>query len=276
MRFLLTFLFAMAASAQPYDLIIRNGRVLDPATGLDAVRTIAIGSGKIAAVSTRPLDGRRVIDARGLTVTPGFIDLHSHGQTPENYAFKAMDGVTTALEMEVGAVRVPDWYAARTGKALINFGASAGHLPARMLVMHDTGSLLPRDAAVSRGATPRRAKADPRSGASVARRRRARHRTRHRLHSARRPRRDPPILQTRRRTPHRALRPHAQRRSCRTGRSGRAPGSARRRGRDRRFSPHRPHHEHGPARNAALPRNDSRRAPAGSTSRPKPIPTPPV
>jgi N-acyl-D-aspartate/D-glutamate deacylase len=140
--------------AQTYDLVIAHGRVLDPAANLDAVRNIGIQAGKIAAVSAGPLQGRTVLDATGLTVAPGFIDLHSHGQTPENYRFKAMDGVTTALEMEVGVSPVPQWYAAREGKALVNFGATAGHLPARMAVMHDSGGLLPRDNAVTRAATP--------------------------------------------------------------------------------------------------------------------------
>jgi N-acyl-D-aspartate/D-glutamate deacylase len=87
-------------------------------------------------------------------VAPGFIDLHSHGQTPENYRYNAMDGVTTALELEVGVSPVTGWYVARTGKALVNFGASAGHIPARMAVMKDTGDDLPRDAAMNRKATP--------------------------------------------------------------------------------------------------------------------------
>jgi N-acyl-D-aspartate/D-glutamate deacylase len=65
-----------------------------------------------------------------------------------------MDGVTTALELEVGASPVSEWYAARAGKALVNFGASAGHIPARMAVMKDSGEFLPRDSAMNRGATP--------------------------------------------------------------------------------------------------------------------------
>ena len=138
---------------QTYDLVIANGRVLDPATNLDAVRNIGVRDGKIAAITAAPLDGRTRIDAKGLTVTPGFIDMHSHGQTPENYRFKARDGVTTALEMEVGVSPVTAWYGAREGKALINFGASSGELPARMAVMHDTGTLLPRDRAVDRAST---------------------------------------------------------------------------------------------------------------------------
>jgi N-acyl-D-aspartate/D-glutamate deacylase/dienelactone hydrolase len=154
MRLLGAILLAALLRAQPYDLVIAHGRVLDPASNLDALRNIGIRAGKIAAISPEPLMGRATIDASGLTVTPGFIDLHSHGQTPENYRFKARDGVTTALEMEVGVSPVPDWYRARDGKALINFGATAGHLPARMAVMHDTGKLLPRDGAVTRAATP--------------------------------------------------------------------------------------------------------------------------
>jgi N-acyl-D-aspartate/D-glutamate deacylase len=147
-------ILACVAAAQEYDLVIANGRVMDPASGLDAVRHVAINAGKIAAVSASPLRGRNTIEARGLVVAPGFIDLHSHGQTPENYRFKARDGVTTALEMEVGVSPVDEWYRAREGKSLVNFGATSGHLPARMAVMHDTGTLLPRDTATNRAATP--------------------------------------------------------------------------------------------------------------------------
>lgn len=148
------FLAAGALGAQEFDTVIANGRVMDPASNLDAVRFVGIRGGKIAGISEAPLRGRNTVDARGLVVAPGFIDLHSHGQTPENYAFKAHDGVTTALEMEVGVSPVNPWYSAREGKALINFGATSGHLPARMSVMHDSGTLLPRDKAVTRGATP--------------------------------------------------------------------------------------------------------------------------
>ena len=139
--------------AQQYDIAVNNGRVIDPESKLDAIRSIGVKNGKISAISPRPLTGKTDINAQGLIVSPGFIDLHSHGQTPENYAFKARDGVTTALEMEVGVSPVPEWYAAREGKALINFGASSGHIPARIAVMHDSGTLLPRDAAVNRAAS---------------------------------------------------------------------------------------------------------------------------
>src|SRR5262249_35349832 len=148
-------LLAMVGSlgAQPYDLVISGGRVLDPASGLDGTRFVAVPDGKGVAISRTALQGRRTIDARGLVVAPGFIDLHSHGQTPENYRFKARDGVTTALEMEVGANPVDAWYREREGHALVNFGATSGDIPSRMAVMHDTGTFLPRDNAVKRAPT---------------------------------------------------------------------------------------------------------------------------
>src|ERR1035438_279020 len=144
---------AAAAQGQEFDVVLAHGRVLDPASGLDAVRYVGIRGAKIGAISETPLRGRTVVDVSGLVVAPGFIDLHSHGQTPENYRFKARDGVTTALEMEGGVAPVPEWYRAREGKAPINFGATSGHIPARMAVMHDSGTLLPRDTAKG-AATP--------------------------------------------------------------------------------------------------------------------------
>jgi N-acyl-D-aspartate/D-glutamate deacylase len=158
MRFLFCLLPSLLA-AQTYDIVLNNGRVVDPESGLDAVRSVGITGSKIAAVSATPLRGKLEVDASNLVIAPGFIDLHQHSQTPEAYAFKAMDGVTTALELEVGASPISDWYAVREDKSLINFGASAGHIPARMAVMHDTGGLLPRDAAVNRPATSEEQKA---------------------------------------------------------------------------------------------------------------------
>jgi len=144
----------IAQSSTEFDIVLANGRVMDPESNLDAVRYVGIRNGKIAAISTQPLRARTMIDAKGLVVAPGFIDLHSHGQDDENYRYKARDGVTTALEMEVGVSPVAAWYAKREGNALINFGATVGHIPAKMAVMKDTGDFLPRDNATNRRATP--------------------------------------------------------------------------------------------------------------------------
>lgn len=142
------------AQGETYDVVIANGRVMDPESGLDAVRNVGISGGRIRAISSGALKGKQTIEAKGLVVAPGFIDLHQHGQDAENYAAKAADGVTTALELEVGVADIDRWYGEREGKALINFGASAGHIPVRMAVMHDPGQLLPSGDAAHREATP--------------------------------------------------------------------------------------------------------------------------
>ncbi len=136
-----------------FDIVLLGGRVLDPESGRDELCNVGILGRSISAISSQDLRGEVELDVAGLVVTPGFIDLNSHGQTTENYCCQAMDGVTTALELEFGAAPVREWYAAREGRTLINFGASAGHIPARMAVMGDTGTYLPRDAAMSRSAT---------------------------------------------------------------------------------------------------------------------------
>ncbi|HEV2101182.1 MAG TPA: amidohydrolase family protein, partial [Candidatus Acidoferrum sp.] len=145
---------ALAADQAAFDIVITGGRVMDPESGLDAVRNVGIRDGKIAEISEKPLSGKQNIDAHGLVVAPGFIDLHEHGQEPRNYEFQAHDGVTTSLELEVGTDDVPGWYARREGKSLINFGVSVGHIPIRMRVMNDPGKWLPTGAAAHKAATP--------------------------------------------------------------------------------------------------------------------------
>jgi N-acyl-D-aspartate/D-glutamate deacylase len=142
-----------STGAEEYDIVILNGRVIDPESKLDAVRNIGITGGKIQAVAAKTMRGRSTILASGLVVSPGFIDLHSHGQDEENYRFKAMDGVTTALELEVGVADVDRWYGEREGKALVNYGASIGHIPTRMAVMRDPGTFLPSGDAAHREAS---------------------------------------------------------------------------------------------------------------------------
>src|SRR6266508_1358258 len=130
---LVTAAFALLMSFQaPYDLVLQGGRVMDTETGLDAVMNVGIRGGSIARISTAPLRGARTIDARGSIVAPGFIDLHSHGQDAENYRLKALDGVTTALELEIGVPDVARFLAERRGRALVHFGATASHPFARV------------------------------------------------------------------------------------------------------------------------------------------------
>ena len=137
-----------------FDLVIANGRVMDPESGLDGIRNVGVRDGRIAAISSEPLAGRTVVDATSLVVSPGFIDLHAHGQTPETYAYQALDGVTTALELEVGAADVNAWYGQRKAGELINYGVSVGHIPVRMAVLHDPGTFLPSGPGAHRAASP--------------------------------------------------------------------------------------------------------------------------
>lgn len=124
---------APALAAQQYDLVIANGRVVDPETGLDAVRNVGVRNGTIAAISALPLRGREVLDAKGLVVAPGFIDLHAHGAQLPAARMQAFDGVTTALELEMGVLPVAAAYEriAREGRP-INYGFSAAWLFSRV------------------------------------------------------------------------------------------------------------------------------------------------
>jgi len=124
------------ALARQYDMVIHQGRVVDPETRLDAVRDIGINGGKIAAISKAPLNGKKNIDARGLIVTPGFIDLHSHAiNVPSNW-MQAFDGVTTSLELEAGSFPIDKAYEAAATKRLpLNYGFSVSWAMARLQVV---------------------------------------------------------------------------------------------------------------------------------------------
>src|SRR5262245_28120300 len=72
-----------------YDVVIKDGKVMDPESGLNNIRNVGINNGKIVAISEKALNGKNVINAKGLVVAPGFIDMHEHGQEPLNYEFQA-------------------------------------------------------------------------------------------------------------------------------------------------------------------------------------------
>src|SRR6266446_8635836 len=137
-----------------YDRVILGGHVMNTASRLDAVRNIGLTSGRIAVITTHAILGRDTIDARGLVVAPGFIDLHAHGQTAETYRFYALDGVTTALELELGTADVAAWYRERSVGERINYGVSIGHIEVRMAVMHDSGTRMPVSDGAYRAASP--------------------------------------------------------------------------------------------------------------------------
>jgi N-acyl-D-aspartate/D-glutamate deacylase len=139
--------------AQTYDVVIVNGRVLDPESNLDAVRSVGITGRAIAAISSERLTGRTTVDATGAIVVPGFIDLHAHGQAAEVYRLRASDGVTTALELEVGTADIDAWYRQRQSGQVLNFGVSVGHIPVRMAALRDPGAFLPTGAGAHQAAS---------------------------------------------------------------------------------------------------------------------------
>ena len=66
------------------DLLIQGGRVVDPETGVDAVQDVLVKKGKVAETGKGLVapEGTRVVDAAGMLVLPGFVDLHAHFRTP--------------------------------------------------------------------------------------------------------------------------------------------------------------------------------------------------
>ena len=126
--------FVACASPLPrFDLVLAGGRVIDPETGLDAIRNVGVRGDTITQVSTERLEGTRTIDASGLVVAPGFIDLHQHGQSQDAYRLMALDGVTAALELEIGVPDIRRFIDARQERSSIHFGATASYLAARVL-----------------------------------------------------------------------------------------------------------------------------------------------
>lgn len=114
-----------------YDIVILNGRVIDPDSKLDAVLNIGINGHRIAAVTQRALRGERTIDAKGLVVAPGFIDPIAHGQNLDNDRVQVFDGVTTKLQMESGVEDQIAWHKTHKGNRILNYGAGCGHSHAR-------------------------------------------------------------------------------------------------------------------------------------------------
>lgn len=140
MRILLAFLLSVFAISQvfthpqekQFDLVIINGRVINPETGVDSVLNIGIQGRTIVMVTNRPLEGKKVIDASGLVVSPGFIDILSYDPNPTGIWNKLADGVTTNLAMHGGTSNPRIWYAnyERQHQPL-NFGASFFYTEAR-------------------------------------------------------------------------------------------------------------------------------------------------
>jgi len=140
---LLGLMLTMPAMAQTYDLVINNGRVMDPETSYDAVANVGIKDGRIAVITEKSISGKEVIDATGHVVAPGFIDGHNHWQRQMGYKIALRDGVTTTFDLEFGTVgsRVDEWYAERDGKSQSNYGTASSHEGARSEVIDQCAAM---------------------------------------------------------------------------------------------------------------------------------------
>lgn len=144
-------LLAFSSLAKDYDLVIQNGRVMDPETNFNQVANIGIKNGRITEISTKQLSGAKVIDASNLVVAPGFIDTHFHWTRPIGYKLALRDGVTTAMDLEAGVYgkRINDWYEMHKGRSQVNYGTASGHEFARSKVMQNVDDKLLLDAPLS-------------------------------------------------------------------------------------------------------------------------------
>jgi N-acyl-D-aspartate/D-glutamate deacylase len=123
------------AQAESYDLVISNGRVIDPESGLDGVRHVGIRDGSIVVISEAEIGGALELDAAGQVVAPGFIDIHTHSPSRLGAAIQVLDGVTTQLDLEAGAFPVTAYGDHYAGGTPINFGASVAHFAVRTKVI---------------------------------------------------------------------------------------------------------------------------------------------
>jgi N-acyl-D-aspartate/D-glutamate deacylase len=112
----------MPAVAADYDVVINNGRVMDPETNFDGARNVGIIDGKIVIITKDAIKGKQTIDTRNHAVALGFIEGHQHATDQFSRKVNLRDGLTTQMDFEAGACDIAKWYAGAEGKTQSNYG----------------------------------------------------------------------------------------------------------------------------------------------------------
>ncbi|NJK78302.1 MAG: hypothetical protein HC944_06365 [Nanoarchaeota archaeon] len=120
-----------------FDIVILNGRVMDPETNFDGIRNVGIKDGRIVSITEEKITGKETIDASGLVVSPGFIDTHFHGIDPFATKLGVLDGITTGMDLEAGALDIDKFYNERENNRKMNYGTTVSHVLARMQILDD-------------------------------------------------------------------------------------------------------------------------------------------
>ena len=147
-------MFAKQAVAQEFDVVILNGRVMDPETNFDGIRNVGIKGDRIVTITEKEIAGKKTIDATGHAVVPGFINTHCHSFAPFDQKLQAHDGTTTLLDTEGGGSNARLFYEKYEGDAFINFGTGIGHEEVRRVVLdglREEDTFDPTEILVSRG-----------------------------------------------------------------------------------------------------------------------------
>ena len=148
---ILSVLAAPTLFAQDYDLVITGGRVIDPETLYDDVANVGIKDGRIATITKEKISGRETVKAKGKVVAPGFIDTHFHFQMPIGYSIGLRDGLTSAIDFEMGCAGsyMAGWYEARAGVTQANYGCAVSHESARAMVIDGSDGDYMKDGPIS-------------------------------------------------------------------------------------------------------------------------------